>query len=564
MASRKERFWKRIIRFWTGDRGVGKPTRTSVLVSWISLASLRAFIVKQFVAFWVFKTPSWAIGVQKLVYAPGTRTRWHDYLNPIYWVLWIFGFAFQWIVSRPYTSLGPAVPALVLGLMLVGLGFRFMYEKTDWRGGMYRDILARSVQTEDHKLSRLVLLNLMSRYPDNTEYRLQQALLEDKLGNENVATKAMASLATSKQNPVAAYWLVTKQFSLQSIVEWTPEKHKQFRGLMEIALKGLRGQNEVAARTHMGTYLFLIGASSEAIQNLASVASRNRELYLVIAQFASQSGDVATAKQYGGLALQYYDEILLNTPGDTAARLNLARTLVILEREDDAARRLSEGFKITGDQQLSQAGGEAIAAWANRIAQSEPTTDNLLLRLQLLSRAMQLSPKNPLVLESLIQLAIQCADNKSGEVETMRRAMLNGLSPEDMHFIQGTVDLMRGDINSANDHLKLAGGEAENLPGVLNNLAVALYQGKEPDLERALSLSNAALARLDHPYLHETRGQILVRMKQYQEAIPDLEAALKAQEISGPVHASLAIAYDKIGQPELAKAHLDMAAEAKK
>ena len=79
-------------------------------------------------------------------------------------------------------------------------------------------------------------------------------------------------------------------------------------------------------------------------------------------------------------------------------------------------------------------------------------------------------------------------------------------------------------------------------------------------MKRALALANAALKNApDHPYLRETRGQILLKMKEYHEAIPDLEFALSAKELEVPIHLSLATAYEAIGLSEVAQKHLELA-----
>ncbi len=59
----------------------------------------------------------------------------------------------------------------------------------------------------------------------------------------------------------------------------------------------------------------------------------------------------------------------------------------------------------------------------------------------------------------------------------------------------------------------------------------------------------------DHPYFRDTRGQILVKLGRYQDAIPDLEVALQAPELAKDVHRALALAYEGLGLKDLAEAH---------
>lgn len=59
--------------------------------------------------------------------------------------------------------------------------------------------------------------------------------------------------------------------------------------------------------------------------------------------------------------------------------------------------------------------------------------------------------------------------------------------------------------------------------------------------------------------IRETRGQILLRMMQYKEAIFDLEFALSAKAPPQPIHEALALAYEAIGMIELAQTHRELA-----
>lgn len=513
-------------------------------------------IGKWFVKSWKFPVPAWSAGVATAAYSPGERVRFRHWINPFYWLLWLTGFLYQWIVSRPYTSLVPALPVIVIVATFSLFGLRQYLEQSDWRGTEYRTVLADALKREDDALARLALVNLTFRYPERAEYRMQQAIIEEKLGNDALALKIIQSLAATKRDSMAALWLITKQFSFEDLGKWTPEKHQQFRQLMDIALKDVRGPNKVAAHTIMANYLLAVGAPREALQHLQSVAGKDPDALLRVAGLYAEIGDRTATKKWAERSLLNYEEQQLTSSNDKELRLNLARALILLEREEEAHQRLSEMYAATGDQNLAQASGEALVAWANRIRDQEPATqENLIRRLALVKRAIDLAPKSAVVLDAVIQVTIQCAEDQSEQVATVRQALLQGVDAENMHFIEGTVELLRGNIEKADAHLALAAIEHPELPGVLNNMAVALYQRSSPDYEKALALSNSALDRLDHPYFRETRGQILLKLKEYNRAILDLEAALKAPELAGPVHESLAVAYSAVGEEELSEQH---------
>ena len=91
-----------------------------------------------------------------------------------------------------------------------------------------------------------------------------------------------------------------------------------------------------------------------------------------------------------------------------------------------------------------------------------------------------------------------------------------------------------------------------------------MIQEEDPDWERAFRLSDAAVRTMpNHTYLRETRGQILVNLERYTEAIADLEYALAAKELRPQIRDSLAIAYDALGQPEIAQRQRELKAKGK-
>ena len=194
-----------------------------------------------------------------------------------------------------------------------------------------------------------------------------------------------------------------------------------------------------------------------------------------------------------------------------------------------------------------------------------PISGNLRLvckRLQILHAAIGVAPSDPAVGSSIAQLIIDCRDNRSPEVNQLKEAILAGTDPVATHFIRGTLALLDGKFEEAKSQLELALQSEPNAPTILNNLAVAIAEMKGSDLEKALSLVDVALTKLpNHAYFLETRGQILVELKRWQEAIPNLEVALEAKELRPAIYPSLALAYEKIGATDLVQFYQNLAKE---
>ena len=122
-----------------------------------------------------------------------------------------------------------------------------------------------------------------------------------------------------------------------------------------------------------------------------------------------------------------------------------------------------------------------------------------------------------------------------------------------LHFTLDIDAWQHGHPEEARKHLALAYETASQLPFVANNMAMILTVGDKPDLSRALTIIQSALAKFpNNPSFRETRGEILVRSGRSQEAIADLEFALPLLASKRAAHKALAEAYRSLGLRDLA------------
>lgn len=544
------------------DKGIGH--RPAILRFWdtITFAGLRKRLWPRFVRFFQFRTPQWAHNIPGT--SPPSELKTRDYFNPIYWIVWAGTFIGRWVVSRPLLSLGPAIPAILVicGLLLVA--GRLTFGLSNWRSLSNRERLSKAMRAEDYDVANVCLTNLIKLHPQNDTLRFQKAVVDQRRGQRATAAQTMLRLANDKQDPAAAAWLIQENFNLDGMANWPPEAHTQYRRLMSLALSVARDNDEVILRTNFAKYLIAQGAPLEALRNITQVANRNRSLCLLAAMIYAQIGDEPNTKLWAEQAKQFFASELVDNPDNKSARINLAKAHLLLKEEEQATRELSEGFRLTQDPDFRNAGAEAMIRWSKRLREDAPNPDRVLIRrLQLVTEALTIAPENSVVVEAAVQLILNCRDNSEDEVRTLRVSLLRGISPEAVHFVEGTIALLDGDTDTALKRLDLATkGSSQQMPGLMNNLAVSMYQQEEPKLEEALKLSNAALKILPtHPALRETRGQIYLKMKRFNDAIPDLEAALKDSTLAQQAHTSLAEAYMAIDEHEIARQHRIFASE---
>ena len=81
----------------------------------------------------------------------------------------------------------------------------------------------------------------------------------------------------------------------------------------------------------------------------------------------------------------------------------------------------------------------------------------------------------------------------------------------------------------------------------------------------ALDLVEQALRMMpNEPVIYETRGRILLRMKEPAKAIADFEKALSKESLRGDAHEGLANAFEMLGQNEESRRHTQMAMDFRK
>lgn len=481
------------------------------------------------------------------------KLRWVDFINPINWVVWPFGFLVNYFLSRPYLSLGPALFAIA-----IMIGSIVLYAQQRYQGGrssrlqLYQRLLGETVQARDFKRALIASKTLIDLQPNDLRFQFERAQIEKELGNDQLADDLMLRLASQKRYGLASLWLAEKKFDMAKVKTWTNEEHQLFRALMASSIDGSTGQALSGAKFKLSSYLSSMGANAEALRYLAEIVPDNPQLAIAACELAKAVNDPVRLQTLLPIAINFHRTELNKSPDNLEHRLYLARALVIDGNMEEAITLLEDGQKLKPDVKIQNAMAEALIYQGDKIARGRQTPQALAQRIQIVHRAAVFAPNNPLVVEALVDLLIQCHNDKNQESETLKEAALQGLDPESVHFIRGTIALMENKTEEAKTHLELAAKSGIPLPGVLNNLAVAIASQEGGDLEQALTLSNSALAQLPHPYLYETRGQILFKMEKYKDCILDLEKGLQASELAPGIYPSLITAYEKLGNPSLA------------
>jgi tetratricopeptide (TPR) repeat protein len=198
------------------------------------------------------------------------------------------------------------------------------------------------------------------------------------------------------------------------------------------------------------------------------------------------------------------------------------------------------------------------ASAATLVQQGKLATDEQWL---LVERGLRLDPKNILLQLQLIGLSHDPSPVGAKARLFLRRFEAEEIDSATLPFFLAQDALASRQFSRARAYFERALALAPNNAIAANNLAYLLAWDKTPDLERALHLINTVLKQHPStPQFRDTRGQILVKMGRWQEAVVDLEHALPALAKDRNLHVALSKAYEQIGKKEGAAEHRRLAA----
>lgn len=246
-------------------------------------------------------------------------------------------------------------------------------------------------------------------------------------------------------------------------------------------------------------------------------------------------------------------------PESDATWLVLSDALIMQEKFQEASEVIAKRIQplepaFTLRQQLAN----VFYSWSESIA--EKNKENISAvdyeRFQLLARALKQSPQDLLIYDRMMAILLRQGDQSGQARKLLLRHIAEGVVPGVSHLMLGTVFQEEGKPKEAEFHLSQAMKIVPNAPIVLNNVAVHLATRTPPRLDRALEIMNRVVQ--DHPEpaaFRETRGEILVQLKRFEEALVDLKIALPSYRDYKPIHIALQEVYVGLGIPDLAAEH---------
>lgn len=511
-----------------------------------------------------------------------------NYYNPLVWIAWCRDCIVAWFSTIPWGDAPKAIPALLLTLILFIIGFIAFSQGSGWRQRLLDRQYAVAMELDDFPTAEIVVRRQLETQPTDVRLQLKFALLRDHQGFSKEADAVMMQLLDRHQRP-AAQWLLDKRFVNRKFTDMTEEELQLIEKVLLLLDSEAKDEGEqFRVRRVLADYYKYRKRHRDAIPILLSLARSEPAVGLEAAYIARFIGEVEDAKRYAKEALSGTRIQFEQDPGNAFLAYHIALNRVFLEQYADAITVLRAGIaNASGPNaekdrgRLRQALGTTIVSYIQYIEASPQDTRKERIRiLRMLEGATEIAPNNSRVLTMLSQQILKSLDDNSQEAIDIRESLLNDQASKLAHFIRGTAALLNDDLEEASLHLELAKDEMQDSTAVMNNLAVVLtrqaiklkedneelaeseqqadwQQEHDLILERALTLANDAIERVDAPTPHffETRGHILFLMGNQRDAIIDLEHACKVPALALRAHQMLAVCYRNLGDPELAADH---------
>ncbi|HYO23994.1 MAG TPA: hypothetical protein VEQ85_03510 [Lacipirellulaceae bacterium] len=496
---------------------------------------------------------AWALVDRFNLDGPG---RWLVWLTQAVWrpAGAVIGFLFAWLVTRPYRQALWGLPAAALLLPLVGAvawGLSWGQGDIETR---YRAALADARKAGDLELvrvldHRLEILGVDTRHSD---FEAAEKLAQG--GQADEAYEEMLKLAPADATGFAPahLWILVQLLDNQVKVRDVERLPLARRHLEHLELLGFQGPDyEILKATLLAQEGDLPGAAdllAPHISRTQYAALQRMRIDLELKRPEEARRDARALRQHfvdaqrqgQPLSTEQYEfwaqaELLLaNTPGWS----RVVREWLAVDPKSSSARGAVALLNLQEFDSMLQSNHADPTALSQRLADAARLLENPDQLETQVTRLYGMRRDMPAVATMMDQLA-QAAD-----------------TPTPLLAAIGTSAAVEGNLPLARSLLRKVVEAEPQRSAAWNNLAWALSQPPEQDLEGALAAVNKALELAPAEFrFRETRGQILVAKGQWTQAVEDLEFALNGMPDFAPIHASLATAYENLGERELADMH---------
>jgi tetratricopeptide (TPR) repeat protein len=480
---------------------------------------------------------------------------------PLFYLLFlidlIYVFTVQWWRTRRWFSLLRGLPAILCALAFLAIGPWYAGTSTGEWAGTYERAGNAALERGDWQSAMVYFRRSVLLSGDSMTAGYGLALTVERQGDVANARNLMLRIAPESQPgyPPAHLWLARTLMRQK-----TPLGPRDLDVLEHHLQQALRYAPQAAeSRAGLARLYELRGKTDRAIEQLVHVVAQRPALNLTLARLYVQAGDSANAHRAAFRAGEHFQVRALAESGRSEDRLFWAASLVLQERYEDAEEVLNVGLAGPDPQPFRNALVTLYLRWLGTVtASDEPDAS---LQLQLLERVLEHDPSNQKAMVILCNLAIRQEASTDQAAELLNQLLQRDAAPPFILIGLGISALHHGESELALRYFRQNLQHNPQLPILLNNLAWALAHQNEAQLELAVQLGEAALQLAEHPEFRDTLGTILAKLGRAEQAVEQLEIALRGLPPRAEIYERLGDLYQQLGRADLAAEHHRQAAK---
>lgn len=474
-----------------------------------------------------------------------------------------FGFPFTffafWMRTRKIRRLVYAIPAILLVMPFGYFTIRIPFQTPAKKAGKYQIAASKALEQEDLATAELYFRKLRQLNGINQWTEFQAAFYQYNNDQGDRAVDTMKRLApTSEIGFTPAHvWLAQYYYRGESELP-LEQANRLSKQHIELALTN--EPTHATARALRAAHLKREGLTEEAIRELRDVVQKLPAQRLSLAEMYYSTGKKDEAfKQLKETDRHFEQRVEGNVKLKSFDYQLWGAVKTLLGQPEEAHRIFAKGLAEYGDDKMLT--HRAVTHFLAMADLAQGNTDESAERhVGYLMQAFEAEPNNKEIIKRLVRSRFA-----TGPLAAAAQKAIEGIEarqdvPASFWSIMGTGYGLRRQYEESWRYLSKAVEAAPEDARVFNNAAWVLLQLNR-DKENALTLINQALAiDSENPVFRETRGQVLLRFNNWNEAIEDLEFASNGLNNPSPdLHEGLASAYENLNNTELAKNHRQIA-----
>jgi len=471
----------------------------------------------------------------------------------------------------PYLKSLPAFVVLVVYCVILGRSLWIQ----DSILGRYRELGQAAIEKSEFELARTYYERVaqVAKKSDPMD-DLNLAIAAFKSGDSDAGQSLLDRLAPDdsfgfpRAHRLKAMQLVSKLMSASRVASSSVADNltvdQSTWDLVRVHLSR-SGQDDPVELADLWTaYYLAAGKPSEAIAQQIKASQFKPDRWLATAQLCIRLNDENQRKRASQQAELYFVSKVKDNPFDHSSRINLARVFIYDKRFEEADSIILQGLKIAGNDsspavlELRRAASEILLLQIDSVPGNSDT--DLSSKHQLLVKAIELDANNPMAYQKMLAMFESggSVENRKKLIKILEQQVATGKSIAMAHFTLGCANWVDGNRDSAVWHTERALELEPRMSEVMNNFAWMLAHGESPDLQRALTFIDAALAKNPNDLrMRDTKGVILMKMQRWDDALTEFESILPMAGASNrpAMHQKLAEIYSALGRKALADLH---------